>query len=196
MFAQKVATLYFTTTGLRLSCLPRIVSTHPVRTMMTRSNDGVTSSTGSAQPEQHHTTNDEDQRAVKKLQARLRNAVSNAKVGQQPVPSVEIAEGVHKYVLIKAEINGDEQHIVTSKKGAAYHRNAAEPMITKLEQAGYSNIEVTGGGRVSLDSIAKQIYIFGFSYGFGLADHSISQRIVLEDPRYRNFEVTFSDEGY
>jgi phosphohistidine phosphatase len=150
------------------------------------------------------TTNDEDQNEVAKLQARLKENNSAAKTWnagasitrERPLPSVEIADGVHKYVLIKAEWDGEEQYIVTSKKGAAYHRNAAEPMISKLQNAGYDNIEVTGGGRISLDSTTKQIHIYGFSYGFGLADHSISQSTILDDPRYTSFKVTYSNDGY
>jgi phosphohistidine phosphatase len=147
-----------------------------------------------------YTTNDEDQQEVAKLKSRLKNAPkSNATIASimdPPVPSVAIDEGAHKYVLIKAMFNGDEQYIVTSKRGAMYHRNAAEPMIAKLERAGYSDIEVTGGGRISLNSLEKEMSIYGFSYGFGLADHSVSREVVLRDPRYSHFKVTISDQGY
>jgi phosphohistidine phosphatase len=150
------------------------------------------------------TTNEKDQAEVAMLQARLKNTSTNSKRSvdsvkrsrPQPLSSVDIAEGAHKYVLIKAELDGEEQYVVTSKKGAEYHRNAAEPMINILESAGYTNIDVTGGGRLSLDSNAKEIHIYGFSYGFGLADHAISQKTVVNDPRYGSFKVTYSNEGY
>lgn len=150
------------------------------------------------------TTNDDDKNEVAKLQARLKNDNRSQRnwnadstiTRQGPLPSVEIADGVHKYVLIKAEWEGEEQYIVTSKKGAAYHRNAAEPMIDKLQNSGYTDIEVTGGGRISCDNNTKEIFIYGFSYGFGLADHSISQRTILDDPRYSTYNVTYSNEGY
>jgi phosphohistidine phosphatase len=150
------------------------------------------------------TTNDDDKNEVAKLQARLKDNnvakrnwnVDSAIARQVLLPSVEIAEGVHKYVLIRAELEGEQQYIVTSKNGAAYHRNAAEPMIDKLQNSGYTSIEVTGGGRISYDKNTKEIHIYGFSYGFGLADHSISQRAILDDPRYSSFNVTYSNEGY
>ena len=150
------------------------------------------------------TTNEEDQNEVAKLQARLRENSSVAKAcndgtsstRQPPFPFVDIAEGAHKYVLVRAEWDGEERYIVTSKKGAEYHRNAAEPMINKLQKSGYTNIEVTGGGRISLDSNTKEIHIYGFSYGFGIADHTISQRTILDDPRYSSFTVTYSNDGY
>ena len=103
-----------------------------------------------------YTTNFEDQNEVAKLEARLIESNSAIKtysagvtnVEQRPLPSVEISDGVHKYVLIKAELDGDEQYVVTSINGAPYHRNAAEPMIVKFQNAGYTNIEEIGRAHV------------------------------------------------
>lgn len=164
-------------------------------------------------PPATHTTNDEDQRQVSELRLRLqqqtgrrRRSSDNQQTGNhRRLPSVEIAEGAHKYVLIQAtwmgnDENGDEeeQYFVTSRKNANYHRDSAEPMIEQLEQAAgsYSDIAITGGGRIALNTPAKTIAIFGFSYGFGLADHAMARRVVLEDDRYHDFDVTISDEGY
>jgi phosphohistidine phosphatase len=154
------------------------------------------------------TTNAEDQAEVAKLKQRLQErsnddskATSTASAGATTtrVPSVQVAEGTHKYVLIRATAPigvADEQYFVTSQHGAAYHRDAAEPLIEQLEYEGYDRIDVTGGGRIRFDSAAKTMHIYGFSYGFGLADHAISRRVVLDDPRYKEFDVTTSDEGY
>jgi phosphohistidine phosphatase len=145
-----------------------------------------------------YTTNAQDQREVAQLQARLRKKPRQGLAEKfTAVPSVVIAQGAHKYCLLHAQTpTGDEQYIVTSKQGAYYHRNAAEPMIAMLEQAGYTDIEVKGGGRILLDEEARKISIFGFSYGFGPANHAVSRQVVLEDPRYADFDVTISDEGY
>jgi phosphohistidine phosphatase len=155
------------------------------------------------------TTNEEDQRKVAELQDRLQNTRSDtAAAPRRPainddeiesISSVEIAPGRHKYVLIKATFipTGKEQYIVTSKQRAAYHRDAAEPMIDKLEQSGmYCDVEVTGGGRVWYDVENKKIEIFGYSYGFGLANHAISQQVIQEDARFNGYKVTWSNEGY
>lgn len=85
---------------------------------------------------------------------------------------------------------------VTSKRGAAYHRNAAEPLVERLQSNGYRNIHVMGGGRLHLNSEDKKIHIFGFSYGFGLADHAISKRVIEQDERFQDYEITWSNEGY
>ena len=112
------------------------------------------------------------------------------------LPNVKIDEGRHKYVQIRASVDGEEQVFVTSKRGAHYHRDAAEPFISALEEAGYHDIDVAGGGRIDLDTQAKRISIYGYSYGFGLADHELSKSVVLKDPRYKDFDITTSNAGY
>ena len=149
-------------------------------------------------PAATHTTNEEDRQEAEKLKTRLRaNNVGGADgSATRKVDPVQIAVGAHKYVLIQAEQDGKTEYFVTSKRGAHYHRNAAEPLIFELEQAGYYDIEVTGGGRINLDETYKKISIFGYSYSFGLANHQISKEVILSDPRYKDFEVKWSNDGY
>ena len=148
------------------------------------------------------TTNEEDQREVEKLRARLRksedgNDASNISA-YEPIPNVTIAEGTHKYVLITALLPGsnERQHFVVSRRNASYHRNAAEPYVQKLEKSGYKSISVLGGGRIALDTKKRSISIYGFSYGFGLADHALSKSVVEKDPRWKDYEISWSNEGY
>ena len=146
------------------------------------------------------TTNEEDQREAARLQARLADAEgksTNTGTGAR-IPNVTIADGAHKYVLISAVSpgGGQRQNFVVSQRGAAYHRNAAEPMVEALERSGYNSIDVSGGGRIFLDEENKRISIFGHSYGFGQADHALSKAVVDADPRYQDFDVTWSNEGY
>lgn len=148
-------------------------------------------------PEASCTTDDFDQQEATKLKDRLANAKTRTNKFER-VESVSIADGAHKYVLIAAREPGSSQvqHFVTSRRGAAYHRNAAEPFVYRLEQSGYEDIAIEGGGRIYLDEGDKKISIFGFSYGFGQADHEMSKRVVLADARFKDFDVTVSDEGY
>lgn len=148
------------------------------------------------------TTNANDLREAAKLRQRLAENVNSLeqdeKIPERKVANVDIAEGAHKYVLIQASTSRHSavEFFVTSKKNAPYHRDAAEPMVEKLERAGYKNIQVLGGGRIDFEPRAKQIAVFGFSYGFGQADHSISRDTIVCDSRYSDFEVTISNDGY
>lgn len=139
-----------------------------------------------------YTTNEEDQQEAARLQARLRNQadrdahdnVSLTSIGTSPacpsttsisIPNVTIADGAHKYVLMSAVKQNERQHFVVSRQGAAYHRDAAEPMVEALERSGYTSIAILGGGRIRLDKNNLTISIYGYSYGFGLADHELSK---------------------
>ena len=150
------------------------------------------------------TTNAHDQAEASALKARLAEQSQQETSGHHHgnvrlVEPVKIDPGAHKYVLISARAptnNGKDQYFVTSKRGASYHRNAAEPFVQELEEHGYHHIQIVGGGRINLDKKAKKISIFGFSYGFGQPDHEISKRVVQADSRYADYDITTSNEGY
>jgi hypothetical protein len=121
-----------------------------------------------------YTTNAEDQAAVDALKNQIsqtnqlsRNKPLYTSSSFTAVPNVAIAPGAHKYVLISADepnANSNESvYFVTSKKGAHYHRNAAEPYVTLLQERGYNNIQVLGGGRIYMNDLEKKIEIFGYS---------------------------------
>ena len=161
-----------------------------------------------------YTTNEEDEKAVLELQKRISNAnasppntalnTSQAPPDWTPVSSVSIDEGQWKYVLISATEpyytdESDECYtafFATSKRGASYHRDAAEPYVDLLQSKGYRNIHVSGGGRIHLNSEEKKIRIYGFSYGFGLADHANSKRVIERDDRFKGYDITWSNDGY
>nr|XP_014287316.1 14 kDa phosphohistidine phosphatase-like [Halyomorpha halys] len=54
--------------------------------------------------------------------------------------------------------------------------------------------ECIGGGRIQHDPLEKKIKVYGYSQGFGKADHEVSVEILKEV--YGDYEITWSDEGY
>ena len=147
---------------------------------------------------EEYTTNAEDQAAVQQLNERLAQSNANDSISTfQAVPNVSLAPGTHKYVLLSAQPPNDSiQHFVTSRHNAPYHRNAAEPYIQRLQQNGYTDIRVTGGGRITFHEEEKKIFIYGYSYGFGLADHAKSKEVILGQEKYKGYNVTWSNDGY
>jgi len=163
-----------------------------------------------------YTTNARDREEAEKLRERIRR--DNEKAARRRrkekearhgghvsggssfrrVPSVQLASGKWKYVQISAREpkGGREQLFVTSRRGARYHRNAAEPVVDQLRDAGYEDVYVKGGGRIDLNEAARTMKIYGFSYTFGRVDHAKSRDVVLRDPRYAGYDVTISNEGY
>ena len=119
------------------------------------------------------TTSEEDKRDAARLKEKLKLTQSGtsppATSGFHKVPNVTLADGAHKYVLMSAIVpgGGERQNFVVSKRGASYHKDAAEPMVESLMRSGYKSIDILGGGRILLDEEKKKISIFGYSYSFG-----------------------------
>lgn len=65
-----------------------------------------------------------------------------------------------------------------------------------MEENGCKDIRVTGGGRILLNQEERKIEVYGYSYGFGLADHAKSKDVILGDERYKDYDVSWSNEGY
>lgn len=152
------------------------------------------------------TTNAHDLQEAANLRDRLSEYNDNARAsasndsansGDGAIPSVSIEEGAYKYVLITANTPSNKSRIfVYSKRNAQYHRNVAEYLLPQLEGEGYSDIRIKGGGRILRDDASKKVHIFGYSYGFGRADHELAKRIVEQSVNYSGYRVTWSNDGY
>ncbi|KAL3806710.1 hypothetical protein ACHAXA_007585 [Cyclostephanos tholiformis] len=118
------------------------------------------------------------------------------------VSSVSIDVGTHKYVLVSATPppsrhsileggGGSTRLFVHSVRDAQYHVNVAECLVPQLEGSGYTNIRILGGGRILRDDDDRRIHIYGYSYGFGRADHALAMGVVGTCTRYRDYRVTW-----
>ena len=63
-------------------------------------------------------------------------------------------------------------------------------------KAGYTKLECVGGGRIKMDRDAEEMAIYGHSLAFGLADHELAKKMILEDSIYGAFKISCSNEGY
>jgi len=183
---------------------------------------GEDGNAGDGIPPAEFTTNAKDQAEAAKLLARIASSSSSEAAAASgtttttsttptlrgnfsPVPSVQIDDGAHKYVLVSAVEPAQRSEgsagplrrdFVVSRRGAAYHRDAAEPLVDLLEKKGYIDIRVNGGGRIFMDETKRRISIFGYSYGFGQADHARAKEVIEADDRYKDFNITWSNDGY
>ena len=159
------------------------------------------------------TTNAHDLAEAAKLKARLEEQSTKAPhpstaATTEQVPTVSIDPGKHKYVLVTAVTPSNERQVfVYSRRGAQYHRDVADELIPMLESSGYSNIGITGGGRIDRDDgealyderyegcgankESRKIHIFGYSYGFGQADHALAKQAVDESGTFEGYTVTW-----
>lgn len=95
---------------------------------------------------------------------------------------------------MKDSETNDEKHIVRGYKSCGYHVDIlelVEPNIKKLN----CTATCVGGGRIRHDPNEKAILIYGYSQGFGRADHKIAQNLIKQKyPQYN--DIQWSNEGY
>ncbi|XP_022085067.1 14 kDa phosphohistidine phosphatase-like isoform X2 [Acanthaster planci] len=119
-------------------------------------------------------------------------------VSLDAVEDVDIHDsGKFKYILIKIWPEGDEsnyKHIVRGYKWAGYHADIFDQWEPKLRLQKIS-CYCEGGGRIQHDPQNKTILVYGYSMGFGQADHSITvEKLKSRYPNYAS--ITFTNEGY
>ncbi|XP_039939379.1 14 kDa phosphohistidine phosphatase [Hirundo rustica] len=111
------------------------------------------------------------------------------------VPDVQIdADGVFKYVLVRVRGAGAlAKDVVRGHGWAEYHADLFERTAEELARHGLS-CECLGGGRLSHRPEERKIHVYGYSVGFGRADHAVTTEKLKAE--YPNYEITWADEGY
>ncbi|KAM6431538.1 14 kDa phosphohistidine phosphatase [Liasis olivaceus] len=104
-------------------------------------------------------------------------------------------DGVFKYVLIRVEPQGGGpgKDVVRGHAWAEYHADLYEKAAEELGRRGLRS-RCLGGGRISHQSAAGRIHVYGYSVGFGRAQHAVAaEKLKAAFPGY---EVTWANEGY
>lgn len=129
-----------------------------------------------------------------------KNLVTMVDAKLAAVPDVEIDTGVFKYILIrvygKRPADGSEEPsklIVRGFERCEWHSDIYDEVSGSLAGLGLET-ECLGGGRIDHQPDRKFIKIYGYSQGFGPADHEESRRIVKS--QYPDYEIETTKEGY
>ncbi|CAL1272116.1 unnamed protein product [Larinioides sclopetarius] len=114
------------------------------------------------------------------------------------VESVKIDDGTFKYILVKVYDPDNEDNvfkfIVRGDASAPYHGDIYEVTTPDIEKLGLE-CECVGGGRIKHDPAAKTIHVYGYSQGYGRADHLQTCRLLKE--KYPDYaKIDFSNDGY
>lgn len=111
------------------------------------------------------------------------------------VPNVKIDVNKFKYILIKVHSKSSDESkvIVRGDSTKAYHADIYDSEAPGIEKLGL-DCEVLGGGRIIHDQSAQTLNVFGYSMGFGRADHSVTAGILQKE--YPAYKITTSNEGY
>lgn len=105
--------------------------------------------------------------------------------------------GKFKYILIKVHdpsaSTREFKHIVRGYQRANYHADIFDEVSPEIEGKGM-DCECVGGGRIEHDPNKQKLHIYGYSQGFGRADHEITYSLLGR--KYKNYNITFANEGY
>ncbi|XP_064395076.1 14 kDa phosphohistidine phosphatase-like isoform X2 [Halichondria panicea] len=113
-------------------------------------------------------------------------------------------DGVFKYILIElcekkrgGSGSGEQRKklIIRGFEWAEFHADILDRVSPKFDQLGLT-YECLGGGRIRHDKQQQSIHIYGYSVGFGQADHGKAQELVCLKYDYPEANITWSNSGY
>ncbi|XP_012214646.1 sex-regulated protein janus-A-like [Linepithema humile] len=113
------------------------------------------------------------------------------------VPDVDIDDnGKFKYILINVQdkANKASKQIVRGYARAQWHADIFDEVDGQIKKYAGLQAECVGGGRIEHNFDRKTIKVYGYSQGFGKADHRVS--VELLNKKYPGYHITWSDEGY
>lgn len=87
-------------------------------------------------------------------------------------------------------------HILSTHRcsSAEYHGDIYDTVTPGIESKKL-DCECVGGGRIRHEPDKKSILVYGYSQGYGKADHSITVELLKKKyPDYAS--ITFSNDGY
>ncbi|VDM43455.1 unnamed protein product [Toxocara canis] len=137
-------------------------------------------------------------RLVRVLIVAARNASTSLKNLAMPLTSVADVDidpqGVFKYILIKVmdKASNEEKLIVRGYKRCPFHGDVLEE--TEKAVGSDFKLKCLGGGRIRHEPDKHEILVYGYSQGYGPADHQKSVDILKT--KYPDYKITFSSEGY
>ncbi|XP_017789414.1 PREDICTED: sex-regulated protein janus-A-like [Habropoda laboriosa] len=113
------------------------------------------------------------------------------------VSDVDIdGHGRFKYILINVhdEANSVNKSIVRGYARSQWHADIFDVVEKELKKIGGLRCKCLGGGRIEHDPDERTLKVYGYSQGFGKADHQVS--VALLKKKYPDYTITCSDEGY
>ncbi|XP_011302384.1 14 kDa phosphohistidine phosphatase isoform X2 [Fopius arisanus] len=105
--------------------------------------------------------------------------------------------GVFKYILVQVHDDNNKQSkpIVRGYARCQWHADIYDEIGNELAKYRPGvDTECVGGGRINHNAEEKIIKVYGYSQGFGKADHEVSVRLLKK--MYPDYDITCSDEGY
>ncbi|CAD5123395.1 unnamed protein product [Dimorphilus gyrociliatus] len=103
------------------------------------------------------------------------------------------ADGRFKYILIKVGKGSINKLIVRGYDSCGYHADILDLVEPGIRALGFE-VDCVGGGRILHEPNKKSILVYGYSQGFGRADHAKTVEILKR--QYPAYNITYKNEGY
>ncbi|XP_034182240.1 sex-regulated protein janus-A [Osmia lignaria lignaria] len=113
------------------------------------------------------------------------------------VPDVDIdGHGRFKYILIQVhdDTNNVSKTIVRGYARSQWHSDIFDETGLQLQSIPGLRPKCLGGGRIEHDPDERILKVYGYSQGFGKADHDVTVGIL--EKRFPDYTISSSDEGY
>lgn len=117
------------------------------------------------------------------------------------LPTVDIDNsGTFKYVLLKVNKTGDTKkenatYLVRGHNWADYHADLVEECERQIHDNNLDmEVECIGGGRIQHDRGRKNIIVYGYSVGYGQANHAVTCEILKT--YYPEYTTEWNNDGY
>jgi len=117
------------------------------------------------------------------------------------LPVVDIDNnGTFKYVLLKVHKTGETKkanamHLVRGHNWADYHADLVEECERQMHDNNVNmEVECVGGGRIRHDRDRKKIIVYGYSVGYGQANHAVTCEILKT--YYPEYTIEWNNDGY
>ncbi|CAF3441344.1 unnamed protein product [Rotaria socialis] len=114
------------------------------------------------------------------------------------VPDVDIGEaGCFKYILIEVRDRGttfnQSKLVVRGDAACGFHADVLDIMEEQIDKAKLK-LDCKGGGRIRVNPQKRIISVYGYSMGFGRADHDKTVEILKK--QYPQWTIEITDEEY
>ncbi|KAL3685086.1 hypothetical protein R1sor_003108 [Riccia sorocarpa] len=109
------------------------------------------------------------------------------------VPTVDIDEGIFKYILVKIEDDeGHQRLLVRGSKSHAYHSDILEDTKKRLSGEGLVlQVSQLGGGRIEHDSQNRTLRVYSSSQAYGQADHTVTCAHLRQAHPLHEFSISW-----
>ena len=112
------------------------------------------------------------------------------------IPDVDLDdEGVFKYIMINVKNiqTGEAKSIVRGYEECEYHADIFDRVAPFLQDSGYQTT-CPGGGRIRRSE--NEIFVYGYSVGFGRAEHKEVCEIIAKWLNDSDVKIHWSNDGY